>query len=92
MTGTDMTVAVKSLKSGTAIPRSYKTVPDLSKLPDDALLTDQQKSFHSGFSIEAFKKWRREGRGPATIYIEGRPRSTVRAYREWLAGGLQVSA
>lgn len=62
-----------------------QAIPDISKLPGDALLTDRQKAAHSGFSISAFKQWRREGRGPATIYIEGRPRSTVSAYRKWLS-------
>lgn len=66
--------------------------PDLSRLPDEALLTDRQKASLSGFTVEAFKKWRREGRGPATIYIEGRPRSTVRAYREWIERASQKVA
>ncbi|MBB3938165.1 hypothetical protein [Aureimonas phyllosphaerae] len=70
---------------GTEARKRVARVPDLSDLPDNALLTDKQKSLHSGFSVEAFKKWRREGRGPETIYIEGRPRSTVAAYRAWLA-------
>lgn len=61
-------------------------IPNIAGLPDDALLTDRQKAAHSGFTVQAFKKWRREGRGPATIYVEGRPRSTVRAYRDWIAG------
>lgn len=65
-----------------------KSIPDIDKLPDSALLTDGQKAAHSGYSIAAFKKWRREGglRGPATIYVEGRPRTTVRDYRAWISG------
>lgn len=82
---------LQSMRRTTA-PRSYTGIPDLETLPDNALLTDKQKSLHSGFSVEAFKKWRREGRGPETIYIEGRPRSTVAAYRAWLAGAARASA
>lgn len=48
-------------------------VPDLSSLPDDALLTNRQKALLTGFSTQAFKKWRRKGRGPATICVEGPP-------------------
>jgi hypothetical protein len=67
-------------------------VPDISKLPDDALLSDRQNSAITGFTVDAFKKWRREGRGPATIYVEGRPRTTVKAFREWINSGRRVSA
>lgn len=80
------------LSSPRIAPSAFDRIPDISRLPGDALLTDKQKALHSGFSIEAFKKWRREGRGPETVYIEGRPRSTVAAYRAWLASAQKVPA
>ena len=72
---------------GRSAKRGNATPLDLDALPDNALLTDAQKAAHSGFSIYAFRKWRADGKGqgPATIYLEGRPRSTVGAYRQWLA-------
>lgn len=86
-----MSVITEQLHASTA---SLPAAPDIDKLPGGALLTDGQKAALSGFSVAAFKKWRREGgqRGPATIYVEGRPRTTVRAYREWIAGAQRVAS
>lgn len=68
------------------------SIPDLEKLPDDALLTRQQMVALSGFALQTFKKWARQGRGPVLTYVEGRPRATVRAYREWVSGTRKASA
>ena len=61
-------------------------LPDIARLPDDALLTRGQLAALTGFTEQAFKKWAREGRGPAITRIEGRPRTTVRDYRQWVSG------
>ena len=65
--------------------RQNTPIPDIDKLPDTALLNDRQKSLHSGFSEYTLRRWRMDGRGPKIVYIEGKPRSFVRDYREWLA-------
>ena len=65
---------------------SASRAPDIQNLPDDALLNRNQIHALTGFSLPTLKKWAREGRGPAITYVEGRPRTTVRAYRAWVGG------
>ncbi|MBB3997147.1 helix-turn-helix transcriptional regulator [Aureimonas pseudogalii] len=67
-------------------------VPDISTLPDEALLSRRQLAGLTGYTEQALRKWTKQGRGPKTVYLEGRPRTTVKAYREWVAGAQQVSA
>lgn len=69
-----------------------RNIPDIERLPSEALLTRQQLALLTGFSEQAFKKWAKQGRGPSLTYIEGRPRTSVRHYREWIAGAQQASA
>jgi hypothetical protein len=59
-------------------------VPDISHLPDDAVLTRKQMIALSGFKESAFKKWAREKRGPAITTVEGLPRYRVADARIWL--------
>ncbi|CDX62883.1 hypothetical protein MPL3365_80051 [Mesorhizobium plurifarium] len=59
-------------------------LPDLASLPSDAVLTRRQMSALSGYTVQAFKKWAREGRGPAITPVEGRPRYRVADARAWL--------
>lgn len=68
------------------------TAPDIASLPDDALLTRAQLAALTGFTDQAFKKWAKEGRGPAITYVEGRPRTKVRHFREWVDGASQKVA
>ncbi len=58
---------------------------DFQHLADDVLLDDAQIAALSGFSIPTHKRWRAEGKGPAFIRLNGHPRSTVGAVRNWLA-------
>jgi hypothetical protein len=59
-------------------------MPDLAALPSDAVLTRRQMSALSGYKVQTFKKWAREGRGPAITSVEGRPRYRVADARTWL--------
>lgn len=63
-----------------------RPLPNISALPDEALLCPEQMAPLSGFTVHAFKKWRREkkGQGPRVIYVEGRPRTSVRDFRAWI--------
>ena len=67
-------------------------LPDIARLPDDALLTRGQLAALTGFTEQAFKKWAREGRGPAITRIEGRPRTSVRDYRQWVNADARPAA
>ena len=71
---------------------SRPTIPDLARLPDDALLTRGQLAALTGFTDQAFKKWAREGRGPKITVVEGRPRTKVRHFREWVDGATSTAA
>jgi len=66
--------------------------PDISTLPADALLTRAQLVALSSYSLQAFKKWAKEGRGPRITRVEGRPRYRVADARAWLAGDGQKAA
>lgn len=63
-------------------------VPDLSRLPDEALLVERQVAQLGGYAPHTLKLWRLEqtGRGPAHIVVEGRPRYPVAGVRAWLQG------
>jgi hypothetical protein len=61
-----------------------RPVPDLSTLPDAALLTRSQLAALSGYTEQAFKKWAREKRGPKITPVEGRPRYRADHVRAWL--------
>lgn len=64
--------------------RQNTPVPDLNKLPPDALLTDRQVSLLSGFAEYTLRVWRMKGKGPKVTLIEGRPRYRVADYRAWV--------
>lgn len=72
--------------------RRSASLPDIATLPNDALLTRGQLAALTGFTEQAFKKWAREGRGPAITYVEGRPRTKVRDFRLWVDGAAQKVA
>lgn len=69
-----------------AAQRIAKPLPDLSKLPDDALLTEAQAARTGGYAKQTLKLWRlkKVGRGPTAIFVEGRPRYRVRDVRAWI--------
>ncbi|WP_338341898.1 MULTISPECIES: helix-turn-helix transcriptional regulator [unclassified Shinella] len=64
--------------------RRENAVPDLRILPPDALLTRNQLVALSGFSLMAFRKWAKLGRGPKITTVEGRPRYRVEDVRVWI--------
>lgn len=63
-----------------------RSIPDIDDLPPNALLTRKQMSGLSNYTEQSLKKWAREGRGPAFVMIEGRPRYPVDKARAWLRG------
>lgn len=72
--------------------RKSTPVPDLDKLPDDALLNDRQVSVHSGFAEYTLRLWRMKHKGPKVVYIEGRPRYRVGDYKAWLNSATSTRA
>jgi predicted DNA-binding transcriptional regulator AlpA len=62
-------------------------VPDLGKLPPDALLTREQVRQITGFSLPTLKRWAARGKGPRITRIEGLPRFQVRDVRDWMEAG-----
>lgn len=62
-------------------------VPDLDKLPADALLTRRQLVALTGFADITFKQWAtKNGRGPKITYVEGLPRHRAEDVRTWIRG------
>lgn len=61
-----------------------ESVPDLSTLPPDALLTRRQVHLVSGFSLQILKAWPRQGRGPKVTMVENCPRYRCADVRAWL--------
>jgi hypothetical protein len=59
----------------------------IDTLSDDALLDDTQVASLAGVSRSTYKRWRREGKGPAVINLNGLPRSRVGDLRLWLRTG-----
>lgn len=72
------------MSSVASAPANRRPVPDLGRLPDDALLDRNQVSALSGFTVQALKQWAVQGRGPRITVVEGRPRYRVRDTREWI--------
>lgn len=60
------------------------TLPDFDSLPGGVFLTRRQVAALSGFTIQAFKVWATNGRGPRITYVENRPRYRVSDVRAWL--------
>ncbi len=63
---------------------SPRAVPDIEKLPGEALITRKQLSTLSSFALITLKIWAKQGRGPRVTVVEGRPRYRVRDVREWM--------
>ena len=73
-------------ETATQEPATTQPGPNVSKLPDDALLTRRQVALVSGFALPTLKAWAACGRGPRITRIEGLPRYRVADVRSWLAG------
>ena len=54
------------------------------RLSDDALLDDGQIAIMANVAPSTIKRWRREGKTPHVILINGRPRHRVGDARPWL--------
>lgn len=64
--------------------RPAEAPPDLSRLPPDALLTRRQLSMLTGFTVQTFILWERNGRGPQILRVENLPRYRAADVRAWL--------
>lgn len=71
--------------SVTPTRRRMDGLTGLADAPDEMLLAPSEVSALSGFAEETWRLWRRQGRGPVWLDVEGRPRLTMGAYRAWLA-------
>lgn len=76
--------AIKSY-SGSAKPRRVDIIAELADAPDEMLLAPAEVSALTGFAEETLRLWRKQSRGPVWRMVEGMPRLTMGAYREWLA-------
>lgn len=58
----------------------------LAGLPDGALASPNEAAAFLGFAPVTLRMWRRQGRGPAFVLIEGRPRYRMADLRGFAAG------
>lgn len=65
--------------------RRVGSLSSLAAAPDEMLLAPAEVSALTGFAEETLRLWRKQRRGPAWRMVEGMPRLTMGAYREWLA-------
>lgn len=65
--------------------RRWDRVPDLADAPDELLLAPSEVAALSGIAEVTWRLWRKQSRGPVWRMVEGMPRLTMGAYREWLA-------
>lgn len=65
--------------------RRVDTLSALVTAPDEMLLAPAEVSALTGFAEETLRLWRKQNRGPTWRMVEGMPRLTMGAYREWLA-------
>lgn len=56
----------------------------LAGAPDETLLNPAQVVALSGLAPETLRLWRKQGRGPAWLVLEGMPRLKLGEYRRWL--------
>jgi hypothetical protein len=68
------------------LENQYALIPDLRKMPPDALLTRKQVSAISGYALITLKLWARAGRGPRVTRVEGYPRYRAEDVSNWIAG------
>jgi hypothetical protein len=70
--------------------RRKQREPDIrlvfGELSDDSLLDDFQLGQLAGRSSATIKRWRREGKTPPVVMLNGRPRHRVGNARPWLRG------
>jgi predicted DNA-binding transcriptional regulator AlpA len=55
-------------------------------LCDDVLLDDHQVALLAGRSTPTIKRWRRDGKTPSIVMLNGLPRYRVGDIRAWLRG------
>jgi hypothetical protein len=62
------------------------------RLSDDALLDDAQLGQLAGRAATTIKRWRREGKTPPCVSLNGAPRFRVADVRPWLRGALAANS
>jgi hypothetical protein len=82
-----MTTTVPDVRPAapTGAQRNVNFLQALRNAPDEVLITPKELEAMSGFTQAAFRLWRREGRGPRCVKVEGRPRYLLRDVRAWLS-------
>jgi predicted DNA-binding transcriptional regulator AlpA len=63
-----------------------------AELSDDVLLDDHQVAMLAGRSTPTIKRWRRDGKTPPTVMLNGLPRYRAGDIRAWLRGGAAAVA
>jgi hypothetical protein len=70
--------------------RRKQREPDIrqifDRLSDDALLDDFQVAQLAGRAATSIKRWRRQGKTPPCVRLNGAPRFRVGDIRPWLRG------
>ena len=67
------------------MPPRRRISEEFEHLSDVVLLTQRQFSELTGYGLATIEYWRKQGRGPKFVSINGRPRVTVAAIKTWLA-------
>jgi hypothetical protein len=74
--------------------RRKQREPDIrvvfDRLSDDVLIDDSQFAAVANVAPSTIKRWRREGKTPPVVLINGRPRHRVGNARLWLRGRLSI--
>lgn len=66
-------------------PRVFSRLADLATAPDETILRPRDVADLLGNSRDTLRRWQRDGRGPPTCRLEGRPRYRLGELRAWLA-------
>jgi hypothetical protein len=67
-------------------PGKISGLKTLDGAPDWTVLAPSEVAALSGAALVTLRLWKRQGRGPKQIRIEGRPRYRLGDVREWLNG------
>jgi hypothetical protein len=67
-----------------SLPNAGRIIEDFEFLSPSALLDDKQIGELVGCKPGTVKSWRARGLGPKFVYLNGKPRASVGAVRNWL--------
>jgi hypothetical protein len=62
------------------------------QLSDSVLLDDSQTALLAGRSVPTIKRWRRQGKTPPVVMLNGLPRYRAGDVRAWLNGSAAAAA